>query len=252
LLGPGGNASIQNGNAAAIYQAVLPSTNFDNATGSTITGSIVGTASYNGTGVAITVNFTGFPSESEYGPFGKTTTSSFIGSVLTMLSSQCTISTVCQFQQMGIAQPRWATSIPQTEENITLVKMLNLRLARLETWRASMGISLEVAFLQGEILFFLPQKWSEMILTSGWNSYIDLYLSTIPGSPYFFGDKSIVIHSTNTTRLTCANFTLMSAATSSGAMPSSTSPTFTGAASGMNSITPGVLGSLMFFLTFWL
>jgi len=39
---------------------------------------------------------------------------------------------------------------------------------------------------------------------------MELYLSTDPSSPYFFGDKSIVIHSMNTTRLTCANFTMVS------------------------------------------
>lgn len=68
--GPGGNASIQNGNPMASYQAVLPCTNFDNATGSITMGSIIGAASANGTGVIFTVSFTGFPSESEYGPFG--------------------------------------------------------------------------------------------------------------------------------------------------------------------------------------
>ena len=71
LTGPGGNATIQNNNPAATYQAVLPNYNFDNATGSTITGMITGAASSNGTGVMFTINFSGFPSESEYGPFGK-------------------------------------------------------------------------------------------------------------------------------------------------------------------------------------
>lgn len=40
-------------------------------------------------------------------------------------------------------------------------------------------------------------------------SYQELYLSTTPGSPYFFGDKSVVVHTSNTTRLTCANFVLV-------------------------------------------
>ena len=62
---------MQNGNPPASYQAILPMTNFDNATGSIITGSIVGKASGNGTGVMFTVNFTGFPSEAAYGPFGE-------------------------------------------------------------------------------------------------------------------------------------------------------------------------------------
>ncbi|PNS16041.1 Cell surface superoxide dismutase [Sphaceloma murrayae] len=41
-------------------------------------------------------------------------------------------------------------------------------------------------------------------------SYTDNFLSTDPSSPYFFGSKSIVIHTSNTTRLTCANFVLSS------------------------------------------
>ncbi|MCJ1480289.1 hypothetical protein MMC06_000444 [Schaereria dolodes] len=39
-------------------------------------------------------------------------------------------------------------------------------------------------------------------------SYLDLYVSTTPTSNAFFGNRSVTIHSSNTTRLTCANFTL--------------------------------------------
>lgn len=70
FVGPGGNATAQTGLSSATYQAVLPQTNFDDLTGSTITGSIIGTSTAGGTGVTFTVNFTGFPSEAEYGPFG--------------------------------------------------------------------------------------------------------------------------------------------------------------------------------------
>lgn len=55
----------------ATYIATLPSTNFDNLTGSIITGSIMAMTNANGTGVTFSVNFTGFPSEAEYGQFGK-------------------------------------------------------------------------------------------------------------------------------------------------------------------------------------
>ncbi|KAF8852024.1 hypothetical protein BDZ45DRAFT_750026 [Acephala macrosclerotiorum] len=50
-------------------------------------------------------------------------------------------------------------------------------------------------------------------------SYLELYLSTDPSSPYFFGNKSVVIHTSNTTRLTCANFTMIA----SGALTTTTS-----------------------------
>lgn len=71
FVGPGGAASIQMNTAGAAYEAILPMTNFDPDTGSTITGTIMGMVPMNGTGVMLTVNFTGFPSEAMYGPFGK-------------------------------------------------------------------------------------------------------------------------------------------------------------------------------------
>jgi len=82
------------------------------------------------------------------------------------------------------------------------------------------------------------------ITSTTWNvSYTDLYLSTEPGSPYYFGNRSFVIHSSNATRLACGNFSQMSASNSSsggassggsatGASASATASTepFTGAA----------------------
>ncbi|KAL8895595.1 MAG: hypothetical protein Q9192_003544 [Flavoplaca navasiana] len=41
-------------------------------------------------------------------------------------------------------------------------------------------------------------------------AYLDLYLSTHEGPASFFGNRSIVFHTSNATRLTCANFTLTS------------------------------------------
>jgi hypothetical protein len=65
-------------------------------------------------------------------------------------------------------------------------------------------------------------------------SFVEPYLSTQPGSAYFFGGLSFVLHSSNTTRLTCANFVQVNGSSSgNGTMPSSTSPggpQFTGAA----------------------
>ena len=73
-------------------------------------------------------------------------------------------------------------------------------------------------------------------------SYLDLFTSTQQGPASFFGNRSVVIHTANTTRLTCANFQLVSsgsnATTSStgggaGGSPTGTSPpitSYTGAA----------------------
>ena len=50
--------------------ATLPTAQYDPATETTITGTISGAANSNGTGVNFMVNFSGFPSEAQYGPFG--------------------------------------------------------------------------------------------------------------------------------------------------------------------------------------
>ncbi|KAI4173017.1 MAG: hypothetical protein LQ348_006650 [Seirophora lacunosa] len=60
-------------------------------------------------------------------------------------------------------------------------------------------------------------------------AFLDLYLSTAQGPSSFFGNRSIVIHTSNTTRLTCANFTLTSGnSTGSNTTSSSGNGTITG------------------------
>lgn len=65
-------------------------------------------------------------------------------------------------------------------------------------------------------------------------SYLDLYLSTVQGPASFFGNRSLVVHSNNATRLTCANFTLIAGnSTITGGtapVPTSTQPAYTGGA----------------------
>jgi hypothetical protein len=39
--------------------------------------------------------------------------------------------------------------------------------------------------------------------------YLDLYLSTDTNNVAFFGNRSVVVHAANGTRLNCANFTQM-------------------------------------------
>ncbi|KAK3109425.1 Cell surface superoxide dismutase [Cu-Zn] 4 [Teratosphaeriaceae sp. CCFEE 6253] len=39
-------------------------------------------------------------------------------------------------------------------------------------------------------------------------NYVDKYISTQPGSSAFMGNRSIVVHFANGTRITCANFTI--------------------------------------------
>lgn len=41
-------------------------------------------------------------------------------------------------------------------------------------------------------------------------SYTDKFLSLVPGTPAYFGNRSLVVHFANKTRITCANFTTIS------------------------------------------
>ncbi|KAI1629789.1 superoxide dismutase [Exophiala viscosa] len=60
-------------------------------------------------------------------------------------------------------------------------------------------------------------------------TYLDLYVSTDPTSPTFFGNRSVVVHASNGTRLNCGNFTQQTA-TNATETVSAPSPTKTGGA----------------------
>ncbi|KAH8602834.1 superoxide dismutase [Bisporella sp. PMI_857] len=53
----------------------------------------------------------------------------------------------------------------------------------------------------------LSGKYGNITTTSFSAHYTDLYSSTLPGIGAFFGNRSIVVHFANKTRITCANFT---------------------------------------------
>jgi hypothetical protein len=62
--------------------------------------------------------------------------------------------------------------------------------------------------------------------TNNFNRYTDLFLSTNPSDPSFFGGLSFVVHLSNKTRIGCANFSMVGgaggAASSGYAMPPTT------------------------------
>lgn len=88
--------------------------------------------------------------------------------------------------------------------------------------------------------FVLHRAFTDSVLYS----YLDLYLSTDPASPYYFGDKSLVVHSTNTTRLTCANFMSAASVTSASPTASATHAVYTGAADQL-ALGGGLLGGAL-------
>lgn len=209
-----GTAVAQTGLPAATYQATLPSMNFDPDTGSTITGNIVGVSAQGGTGVTFTVNFTGFPSEAEYGPFVY-----HIHNLPVPADGNCT-------ETLGHLDP--------TDRG----EYYPCNVAAPDTCQA------------GD----LAGKHGNITAPSFTATYTDPYLSTTPGSPYYFGDLSVVIHSMNTTRLTCANFVQVSATNSSsvnGTSPSASATAtvqpFTGAASRVSVGAAGLLAAAAAF-----
>ena len=88
--------------------------------------------------------------------------------------------------------------------------------------------------------------------------YVDLYASTKQGLGSFLGNRSINIHSSNTTRLTCASFVLTTGgsngtSTNSTNTTSSTSPpiaSFTGGAATNFAAGTAVVGLLVVGLAF--
>lgn len=92
----------------------------------------------------------------------------------------------------------------------------------------------------------LSGKYGNITSTSYQASYVDLYASTKAGIGAFFGNRSIVLHTFNTTRLTCANFTLVST-NGTASPPSPTggypSPTNGGGAGGNGNGNGGAGGS---------
>lgn len=94
----------------------------------------------------------------------------------------------------------------------------------------------------------LSGKWGEVKSDPFDASYIDLYASTKEGIGAFFGNRSIVIHYANKTRLTCANFAKLSGNDTSSSPgnasytppPQSTgaAPTSSGSGGGSSTETP--------------
>jgi len=98
----------------------------------------------------------------------------------------------------------------------------------------------------------LSGKYGKVISAPFSASFVDPYASTKSGLGAFFGNRSITFHFANTTRITCANFTLTGNGTSNGTVTptSPTIPAFTGGAAGITISAVAVLGGLFAALMF--
>lgn len=74
-------------------------------------------------------------------------------------------------------------------------------------------------------------------------SYVDQYLSTNPASRSFFGGLSVVVHTNNRTRLTCANFEVVGGngtASPTGSLPPGSTPSIEPFPGGAGKVAPGI------------
>ena len=187
--------------------------------------------------------------------------------------SQYTTSTPCLSLPTETALPPVLMSTPTSAVRCHHVTTPSPRRVRLAISPASMAILLPAPSLPSKrlalplfprLLVFpihhcascQPQLADPQLL----HSYLDLYTSTIPGSNASLVGKSIVVHTSNTTRLTCANFLPISNSTNSTSTTSTsnvtttsaTPTTFTGAAAtnyaSVGGVAAGVLAMAAFFL----
>jgi len=204
-----GPASIQSNLPKATYSAQLPTVAFNELTGTVIQGSITG-SSASGSGVTFTLNLTNLPDIGTYGPFMY-----HIHNLPVPSNGNCT-STMGHFDYTNSG----------------------------EYYTCDMGNpqNCQIGDLAGK---------HGMIVSgpSFSTSFTDQYLSTDPTSPYFFGMKSIVIHTSNATRLTCANFTMgaASAAASSSTTASGPVATYAGTAATQSMAGGLVVGAAALF-----
>ncbi|TKX18893.1 copper/zinc superoxide dismutase [Elsinoe australis] len=197
-VGLNGPAAVQSNLPAATYVATLPETAFNELTGTTVSGSIRAVSQQGGTGVTFTVSLGDLPDNAQYGPFAY-----HIHDMPVPADGNCT-STMGHFD-------------PQNRGEYYPCDKSDLSSCQIGDLSGKHGTATGPTFN---------------------TSYSDNYLSTSPGSQYFIGMKSIVIHTANTTRLTCANFMQVSANGTSGGStgsnttrPTATQPAqYTGAA----------------------
>lgn len=161
-----GPAPSQTNQPATTYVATLPDSMFNPLVGSTVQGTIEAVGTTDG--VRFTVNITNLPSQAAYGPFPW-----HIHTMPVPSDGNCTATMGHLDPQNGGELYMCNTAAPQ---------------------------NCQVGDLAG--------KHGGKITTEGSfsTSFVDHFLSTEQGSPAFFGGLAFVLHTGNTTRITCANF----------------------------------------------
>lgn len=191
-----GPAPLQTNQPATTYIATLPDYMFNPLVGDAVQGTIAAVGTVNG--VQFTVNITNLPSQAAFGPFNW-----HIHAMPVPSDGNCTATLGHLDPQNGGELYKCNTAAPQ---------------------------NCQVGDLAG--------KHGGKITTEGsfTTSFVDSFLSTEEGSPAFFGGLGFVLHTSNTTRITCANFEAKmeggngTVGGNATATRSSVTPEFTGAA----------------------
>ena len=168
-------------------------------------------------------------------------------------SSQSTTSTTSPCPRMGTVRRQRLTRIRTSGARSLCAIRPSRRPARLVICRASTATSPSSRTLRSKPWPSLRVVSAALPCAYAVFRYYDLYASTKDGIGAFFGNRSIVVHAFNTTRLNCANFTLDTTGEQGGdvkIVPNATAsapagsasptqpgvPVFTGAASALSSM----------------
>ncbi|CAN9281369.1 unnamed protein product [Alternaria sp. RS040] len=213
-----GTATASPNQPSATYRATMPEEQYNPFVGSTVSGSIKAVGGAGG--VNFTVNLSDLPDQAQFGPFAW-----HIHALAVPADGNCTAT-------MGHLDPTNRGELVMCD--------------------SALPETCQVGDLAG--------KHGGKIMTEGSfsTSFVDPYLSVVEGSSGFFGGLAFVLHTGNTTRITCANFELVSGGNGTSApngttgMPSPTSSMpaeYTGAASklggGVVALAAGVFVAMM-------
>ncbi|KIW85882.1 hypothetical protein Z517_01275 [Fonsecaea pedrosoi CBS 271.37] len=179
----------QNNPSRATFQAILQ-------VGKPVQGQITGVSSDNGTGVNFNVNFFDFPDISQ-GPFKY-----HIHQYPVPASGNCTATG-------GHLSPFGRQDDPPCDATAP--------------WTCQPG---DLSGKHGNISQLTSSTSGDSQAVGTFQAmYLDLYVSTDPSNVAFFGNRSVVVHNANGTRLNCGNFTQMSSGSSGGGNNNGTNTT---------------------------
>jgi hypothetical protein len=171
-------------------------------------GSITATASNDGVGVIFKVDFSGFPDEQQFGPFSQYTRPWQYHSPLTRFQP------VYHIHDQPVPADGNCTK--------TLAHLDPFIRGEVPPCDPTNPATCQVGDLSG--------KHGNITNVGGGKhfvaEYVDLYASTKPGIGAFLGNRSIVVHTNNKTRINCGNFNMVSCA-ASGDCPATTARSVT-------------------------